>query len=172
LGALDNIKHITILYTLYSSGLRLDELLNLRVNDISFDRNQIFIRQGKGNKDRVVMLSDLLKRLLIFYTDEYKPVYWLFEGKDKKTQYSPSSVRNIVKLATMKAGITKRVTPHKIRHCFATHLLDGGTDIRYIQELLGHKDIKTTLIYTHVTTKNVTQIKSPLDNLNIKINNI
>ncbi len=167
LSSLDNIKHVTILYTLYSSGIRLAELLNLRVEDVNFDRNQVFIRSGKGKKDRVVMLSPILKELLVLYTDKYKPVYWLFEGQDKQHQYSPASVRNVVKQATRKAGITKRVTPHKIRHCFATHLLDGGTDLRYIQELLGHKDIKTTLIYTHVTTKDMTQIKSPLDGLNL-----
>ena len=167
LGALTNLKHITLLYTIYSSGLRLNEILNLRVQDISFDRNQIFVKKGKGNKDRVVMLSEVLKLLLIKYTDKYKPVYWLFEGRDQKTQYSASSVQKVVKLAAYKAGITKPVTPHKIRHCFATHLLDEGTDLRYIQELLGHKDIKTTLIYTHVTTKNIKKIKSPLDNLNL-----
>lgn len=170
LSSLDNIKHVTLLYTLYSSGLRLAELLNLKVEDINFDRNQIFVRCGKGKKDRVVMLSTVLKELLILYTDKYMPVYWLFEGQDKQHQYSPTSVRNVVKKATRKAGITKRVTPHKIRHCFATHLLDGGTDVRYIQELLGHKDIKTTLIYTHVTTKDMTRIKSPLDDLNLNIN--
>jgi len=167
LKALDNIKHVTILYTLYSSGLRLNEILNLRVQDISFDRNQIFVHRGKGKKDRVVMLSNTLKELLILYTEKYKPVYWLFEGKDKQTQYTDSSVQKIVRKAAAKAGITKKVTPHKIRHCFATHLLDAGTDIRYIQELLGHKDIKTTLIYTHVTTRKVTEIKSPLDDLDI-----
>ena len=142
-------------------------LNNLRVQDISFDRNQIFVNKGKGKKDRVVMLSDVLKLLLIKYTDKYKPVYWLFEGRDQKTQYSASSVQKVVKQAAYKAGINKPVTPHKIRHCFATHLLDEGTDIRYIQELLGHKDIKTTLIYTHVTTRNIKKIKSPLDNLNL-----
>ncbi len=167
LGALTNLKHITLLYTIYSSGLRLNEILNLRVQDISFDRNQIFVNKGKGKKDRVVMLSDILKLLLIKYTDKYKPEYWLFEGRDQKTQYSASSIQKVVKQAAHKAGITKPVTPHKIRHCFATHLLDEGTDIRYIQELLGHKDIKTTLIYTHVTTKDIRKIKSPLDNLDL-----
>ncbi len=167
LGALTNLKHITLLYTIYSSGLRLNEILNLRVQDISFERNQIFVKKGKGKKDRVVMLSEVLKLLLIKYTDKYKPVFWLFEGQDQKTQYSASSIQKVVKQAAYKAGISKPVTPHKIRHCFATHLLDEGTDIRYIQELLGHKDIKTTLIYTHVTTKDIRKIKSPLDNLNL-----
>ena len=167
LGALTNLKHISLLYTIYSSGLRLNEILSLRVQDISFDRNQIFVKKGKGKKDRVVMLSDVLKLLLIKYTDKYKPQYWLFEGQDQKTQYSASSIQKVVKQAAYKAGITKPVTPHKIRHCFATHLLDDGTDIRFIQELLGHKDIKTTLIYTHVTTRNIKKIKSPLDNLNL-----
>lgn len=165
LQALNNLKHITILFTLYNGGLRLSEILNLRVDDLNFERNQIFIRAGKGKKDRVVMLSNTLKEILIMYTEQYKPIFWLFEGQDKEGQYSQKSVQAIVKAATKKAGITKHVTPHKIRHCFATHLLDGGTDIRYIQELLGHKDIKTTLIYTHVTTRNMTEIISPLDKL-------
>ena len=152
--------------------MRLSEILNLKVNDIYFDRNQIFIRAGKGKKDRVVMLSSVLKQILVLYTDKYKPIYWLFESWDRKKQYSDSSVRNVVKSAASRAKVNKRVTPHTLRHCFATHLLDGGTSIKYIQELLGHKDIKTTLIYTHVTTDNMTNIKSPLDNLDLDLKNL
>lgn len=165
LRSCDNLKHITILYTLYSSGIRLSEILNIKVSDILWDRNQIFIKSGKGNKDRMVMLSEALKKILQSYFDEYTPTYWMFEGQDRKTQYSSSSIQKIVKKASIKAGIMRKVTPHTLRHCFATHLLDNGTDIRYIQELLGHKDIKTTLLYTHVTTRQLNNIQSPLDKM-------
>ena len=165
LNALDNIKHVTILYTLYSSGLRLGEILGLRLEDVYFDRNQLFIAGAKGKKDRVVMLSDRLKAMLRLYLDSYQPIYWLFEGQDRRGPYGERSVQNIVKAAARKANLGKRVTPHTLRHCFATHLLDGGVNIRYIQELLGHKDIKTTLIYTHVSTDKATSVISPLDRL-------
>ncbi|MBK8501297.1 MAG: tyrosine-type recombinase/integrase [Saprospiraceae bacterium] len=167
LRSVDNLKHLAIIYTLYGGGLRLNELLSLKVTDIHWDRNQIFIRSGKGKEDRVVMLSHVLKTLLVKYFDAYQPTYWLFEGINKKFQYSEKSVQNVIKRAAKKTGITRRVTTHTLRHCFATHLLDNGTDVRFIQELLGHKDIKTTLIYTHVTTSRVTAIKSPLDALNL-----
>jgi len=99
------------------------------------------VKGGKGKKDRYVMLSQELKNLLIIYFDQYKPKYWLFEGQEKDAPYSPKSVQSIVKRAAVQAGITKKVTPHTLRHCFATHLMDGGVGLRYIQELLGHKDI-------------------------------
>lgn len=165
LRALDNLKHTTILYTFYSSGIRLGEILNLRVEDMWWERNQIFVNRGKGKKDRVVPFSGILKELLKYYFDEFKPIYWLFEGQDKQLPYSERSVQQVVKKAVKKAGINKKVTPHTMRHCFATHLLDGGTDVRYIQELLGHSDIKTTLIYTHVTNHSLSKIQSPLDKL-------
>jgi len=164
LQATSNLKHTTILYTLYGGGLRLGETLQLRVDDILWDRNQICIRSGKGRKDRMVMLSQMLKDLLRHYFDIYQPRYWLFEGTGGKP-YSSSSVQKIVKKAAKQAKINKKVTPHTLRHCFATHLMDRGLDCRYIQELLGHKDIKTTLIYTHVTNKTLKNIQSPLDNL-------
>lgn len=165
LRALDNLKHTTILYTFYSSGIRLGEILNLRVEDMWWERDQIFIKNGKGRKDRVVPFSGILKELLKHYFDKYKPIYWLFEGQDGKHPYSERSIQNVVKNAVKKAQINKKVTPHTMRHCFATHLLDGGTDVRYIQELLGHADIKTTLIYTHVTNHSLSKIQSPLDKL-------
>lgn len=165
LRALDNLKHTTILYTFYSSGIRLGEILNLRVEDMWWERNQIFIHKGKGNKDRVVPFSGILKELLKLYFDTYKPIYWLFEGQDKKLPYSDRSIQKVVKNAVKKAAINKKATAHTMRHCFATHLLDGGTDVRYIQELLGHSDIKTTLIYTHVTNHQISKIESPLDKL-------
>lgn len=165
LRSLENVKHLTILYTLYSSGLRLGEILKLKLEDVLFERNQLFINGAKGKKDRVVMLSERLKEILRIYLDEYQPIYWLFEGHDRQGPYSERSVQSIVKAASKKANINKRVTPHTLRHCFATHLLDGGVNIRYIQELLGHKDIKTTLIYTHVSTDKATAVVSPLDRL-------
>lgn len=165
LRAIENLKHITLLYTLYSSGMRLNEILHLRTEDIWWDRDQIMIKNGKGKKDRIVPLSQVLKSLLLKYYESYKPVYWLFEGQDRTLQYSERSLQNVVKKAAAKAGIFKKVSPHTIRHCFATHLLDGGTDVRYIQELLGHANITTTLIYTHVTNQKLNTIESPLDKL-------
>ena len=161
----ENLKHVCILYTLYGHGLRLNEILNLRIQDVHWDRNQLFVKSGKGNKDRYVGLSQELKLMLTKYFDEYMPKYWLFEGQDKEHQYSERSVQEVVKQAARKAKITRRVTPHTLRHCFATHLLDGGIQLPYIQELLGHKDIKTTMIYTHVTMAKATSVESPLDQL-------
>ena len=167
--SISNLKHLCIAYALYSGGLRLSEILKIRVQDIYWNRNQILLKAAKGNKDRMTPLSETLKGVLVQYVDEYKPEYWLFEGADKKTPYSESSVTKIVKKAAEEAGIKRNVSPHTLRHCFATHLLDHGTDIRYIQELLGHKDIKTTLVYTHVTTRDLGKIISPLDRLNKNI---
>ena len=165
LRALENLKHTTILYAFYSSGIRLGEILHLRVEDIWWERDQIMVKGGKGRKDRVVPLAQVLKQLLKLYFDTYKPIYWLFEGQDRKLPYTEKSTQNVFKKAVRLAKINKKATPHTMRHCFATHLMDGGTDVRYIQELLGHSDIKTTLIYTHVTNHSLTKIQSPLDKL-------
>ncbi len=171
LASTNNLKHLSILYLLYGGGLRRAELIGMRVQDVLWERNQILIKGGKGKKDRMVMLSQMLKELLARYFDEYQPEYWLFEGRTSRQQYSGSSVRSIVKKAAHQAGIKRRVTPHTLRHCFATHLMDGGLDSRYIQELLGHKDIKTTLIYTHVTNRSMNNITSPLDQLRLQQKN-
>jgi len=165
LESISNTKHIVLLYVLYGSGLRLNESLSVRVEDMWWDRNQLIVRGGKGNKDRIVMLSQTLKQLLRKYFDEYMPQQWLFEGQDRMTQYSERSVQKVVKNAVNKAGITKKVSPHTLRHCFATHLLDSGVQLPYIQALLGHKDVKTTMIYTHVTTQSLAHVMSPLDRL-------
>ena len=165
LESISNTKHIVLLYVLYGSGLRLNESLSVRVEDMWWDRNQLIVRGGKGNKDRIVMLSQTLKQLLRKYFDEYMPQQWLFEGQDRMTQYSERSVQKVVKNAVNKAGITKKVSPHTLRHCFATHLLDSGVQLPYIQALLGHKDVKTTMIYTHVTTQSLVHVMSPLDRL-------
>ena len=164
--SIDNIKHKCILMLAYSAGLRLGELINVKIKDIDPKRKQIRIEQGKGKKDRYSLLSTRLLELLRKYYKEYKPNEYLFEGS-KGGQYSARSIQSIMKAAAKKAGIKKKVGVHTLRHTFATHLLENGTDIRYIQSLLGHESSKTTEIYTHVTTKGFDQIKSPLDNLDI-----
>lgn len=160
-----NIKHKCIIELLYSCGLRLNELINLKVEHIDSGRMRILVENGKGGKDRYVMLSDILLQDLRKYWDEYRPNVYLFQGQNN-LKYSDKSVQNIVKNAALKSGIKQRVSPHILRHSFAIHLLEKGTDIRFIQELLGHKSIKTTEIYTHVTDISKSNIKSPLDDLN------
>jgi len=166
LNAIDNTKHKCILLLAYSAGLRLSELINIRVNDIDSTRMQIRIVQGKGKKDRNTLLSPRFLIVLRKYYKEYSPKNWLFEGVDGG-QYSGRSIQKIVQNAAKKAGIKKKVSVHTLRHSFATHLLENGTDLRYIQSLLGHESSKTTEVYTHVTTKGFDQIKSPLDKLDL-----
>ena len=157
-----NLKHKCIVQLLYGCGLRLNELLHLKLTDVDSKNKIILIRKAKGGKDRVVMLSPLLLESLRHYYKIYQPEEYLIEGQGGGV-YSEKSVQVIVKNAALKAGITKKVTPHTLRHSFATHLLENGTDIRYIQELLGHKSVNTTEIYTHVTDIAKSKIKSPLD---------
>ena len=166
LKATENIKHKAILMLAYSGGLRLSELINVRLTDIDSSRMQIRIEQGKGKKDRYTLLSVVLLDLLRKYFVIYKPKVWLFEGATGG-QYSVGSIQTIMKDSVKKAGIKKKVSVHSLRHSFATHLLEHGTDLRYIQELLGHSSSTTTEIYTHITTKGFDQIKSPLDHLDI-----
>lgn len=158
----NNIKHKCIVSLLYSAGLRRSELLNLKVNDIDSKRMLIFIGSAKGNKDRYTLLSEVTLADLRDYFKQWRPKEYLFEGI-KGNKYSPTSVANIVNKAALKARIRKRVTPHMLRHSFATHLLENNTDLRYIQTLLGHSSSTTTEIYTQVATKNLQNIKSPLD---------
>ena len=164
LNALDNIKHKAIITIIYSAGLRRSELINLRKTDIDFDKRLLFVRGGKGAKDRITVLSEATASIMKIYLKQYKPNYWMFEGPNR-TQYSPSSIRTILNKAVAKAGITKRFTPHMLRHSFATHLLEQGVDIRYIQTLLGHESSKATEIYTHVSKKSLAKIRSPLDRI-------
>lgn len=164
LNAIKNLKHKAIIATIYSAGLRRSELINLRKQDVFFDRKLIFIRDAKGKKDRTSVLADTLSITLKRYLQESKPNYWLFEGVNRK-QYSATSIAKILKRGAIKAGIEKKVTPHMLRHSFATHLLEHGVDIRYIQTILGHGSSKTTEIYTHVSTKSLANIKSPLDTI-------
>ena len=165
LNALDNIKHKAILYLVYSAGLRLNEVTHLKVEDIDSERKMIRIKQSKGRKDRYSVLSDKALDVLREYYSEYKPVDWLFTGQKLHNPLSDRSVQNIFKNARDKAGITKNVSIHSLRHSFATHLLENGTDLRFIQELLGHSNSKTTEIYTHVSKKSLNNIISPLDNM-------
>jgi site-specific recombinase XerD len=162
----DNLKHKAILSLIYSAGLRLGELINLTIYDIASDRNIIIVRQAKGKKDRTSVLSKKVLQLLREYYKKYKPRKWLFEGQFGE-QYSSTSVQKVFRMAKQKAGIKKKATIHTLRHSFATHLLERGTDLRYIQSLLGHQSSKTTEIYTHITKRGLDKITSPLDNLDI-----
>jgi integrase/recombinase XerD len=161
----ENIKHKAILMTIYSAGLRISEAINLKIKDIDSDRMQIRVEQGKGKVDRYTLLSEKTLLILRQYFKEYRPSIWLFEGVKKGEQYSTRSIQNIFQAAVKKTNIIKDVSVHTLRHSFATHLLENGTDLRYIQNLLGHANSKTTEIYTHVTTKGFDQIKSPMDKL-------
>ena len=157
-----NLKHRTTLAMIYSSGLRIGELLNLRLADIDLDRRQLTIRQAKGRRDRYIVLADTILPMLSNYLTTYDPKIYLIEGKPGK-RYSAESIRSVLKRSCALAKINKRVTPHTLRHSYATHLLEQGTDLRYIQELLGHSRPETTMIYTHVKRKDLMNIKSPLD---------
>ncbi|MCX7552085.1 tyrosine-type recombinase/integrase [Xanthomarina sp. F2636L] len=157
-----NLKHRTIIGLLYSGGLRIGELLNLKLNDLDLDRSQIHIKQAKGRKDRVVGMSEAIKPLLYNYVHTYRPEKFLIEGRDGD-KYSASSIRFFLKQACKLAGITKPVTPHTLRHSYATHMLENGIDLRYIQALLGHVKPETTMIYTHVAKKDILKIRNPLD---------
>lgn len=164
LKSIPNLKHKCILMTIYSGGLRKSELINLKISDIDSNRNLIRITGAKGKKDRYTLLSDTLVENLRAYYRKYRPEKWLFEGV-RGGQYSATSIDNILKSAVKRTSIRKHVTPHTLRHSFATHLLEQGTNLRYIQHLLGHFSIKTTQIYTHVASTELVKIKNPLDRL-------
>jgi site-specific recombinase XerD len=166
LNAVTNKKHRCILMTIYSAGLRLSEVVNLRLPDLQPDYNRIFIRRGKGKKDRCTILSEKLKNYLQNYLEIYKPVEWLFEGQDGG-QYSVRSVQAIFTRAKLASRVNPDGTVHTLRHSFATHLLEKGVDRTYIQDFLGHQDPRTTEIYLHITKKGIDKLKSPLDNLEI-----
>jgi len=165
LNAHSNIKHKTMLSLIYSCGLRRSELINLKPGDVDSKRNLIIIRQAKGRKDRLAPLSEKILILLRNYYKVYKTKTWLFEGVNANEQYDERSLSNVLKQAVVKAKINKPVSLHWLRHSYATHLLEAGTDLRYIQEILGHSSSKTTEIYTHVSTKSIQNIKSPFDDL-------
>lgn len=162
---IENKKHKVLLLLAYSAGLRVSEVVSIKIKDIDSDRMQIFIESAKGKKDRVVPLSTNILKLLREYYIEYKPQYWLFEGQARGESYSVRTAQDIFSFYFKKIGLPKYFTFHSLRHSFATHLLEMGTDIKYIQNLLGHNDIKTTLRYTHVSKKDILKIESPLDKI-------
>lgn len=164
IDSISNTKHKTAISIIYSCGLRISECINIKISDIDSKRNMIKIREAKGKKDRYVPLSSKMLSLLRKYYKEYKPKDYLFEGQ-KNDKYSPRSIQNVLKKALNISGIYKNITIHSLRHSFATHLVEQGTDIKIIQELLGHKDIRTTQIYTHISKTKLSQIKNPFDDL-------
>lgn len=165
LNAHGNIKHKAMLSLIYSCGLRRSELLNLKLKDIDSKRGLIIIRQAKGKKDRIVPLSEKILILLRDYFVSYKPKVWLFEGQIMGNKYDESSLAGVLKQALEKSKINKPVTLHWLRHSYATHLLENGTDLRYIQEILGHSRSTTTEIYAHVSNKSIQKVISPFDSL-------
>ncbi len=158
-----NLKHKVVVALIYSSGLRISELINLEVSHIDFKRSQLIIKSGKGRKDRYVILAKSMYPLLQLYLESYQPQKYFVEGANG--QYSSSSVRKFLAKSCIAAKVYKNVTPHTLRHSYATHLLENGTGIRYIQELLGHAKPETTMIYTHVAKKDLLAIESPLDSI-------
>jgi len=162
----NNLKHKCLVVLIYSCGLRRSEAINLKIEDIDSSRMLIKIRGGKGYKDRYVQLAKSLLNILREYYLEYKPKVYIFEGQNNE-QYSSTSISNVIKNAAKKAGIKKRVFPHILRHSFATHHLEQGTDLRYIQEWLGHNSSKTTEIYTHISEKDFKKFNNPIDELDL-----
>jgi site-specific recombinase XerD len=160
-----NPKHKMVIMLAYGTGLRRGELVSLKWEDVLFDEYKIHVRSGKGKKDRLVMLPYSIVAALLSYRELYKSSYYVFEGQYRGEPYSAGSVANVMRRAVQAAGLEKKATVHTLRHAFATHLLEAGTDLRFIQALLGHSNIKTTTIYTHLTKKGVDKIQSPLDRL-------
>ena len=166
-ASVGNLKHRTILMLTYASGLRVGEVVRLRIEDIDGERGLIHIRGAKGGKDRFTVFPESLRGQLVTYWKQYGlgRCGWLFPGQTKDRHLSERSIQAVIKRAVENAQIGKHVAMHTVRHSFATHLLDHGTDLRYIQELLGHHSVKTTEIYTHVSTREIGKIQSPLDML-------
>jgi site-specific recombinase XerD len=164
-----NIKHKAILMTIYSGGLRLGETARLEQAHLDRDRMLIFVKGAKGRKEGYTLLSEKALQLIDQYMKRYEPRKWLFEGARGGRYISKRSIEKVFDQSCERAGIKKDVSVHDLRHSFATHLLESGVDLRYIQELLGHASSKTTEIYTHVSTKSLGKIRSPLDNLNLEV---
>jgi integrase/recombinase XerD len=162
-----HLKTRALLMTIYAAGLRRSEAAHLQVNDIDSARMTITVRQGKGQKDRLVMLSPVLLQTLRQYWRHNKPKQWLFPGENPDQPISDNDVFAVFQNAVRRAGITKKVSPHSLRHSFATHLLESGTNLRTIQILLGHRSLKTTARYLHVSQQHVRATASPLDGLNL-----
>jgi site-specific recombinase XerD len=160
-----NLKHKCMLMTLYGSGIRLSELINLKIADVDSTNMRLFIRKGKQKRDRYALLSKVNLEILREYWKEYRPAEWLFEGKDKGSPYSTRGVQKIFERCLDRAGITKGVRVHTLRHCFAVHMLEQGADIYEIKQLLGHTNIKSTVIYLQAAPFDILNITSPLDKL-------
>jgi len=158
-----NLKHRTMLMLIYSAGLRVSEASLIKLSDVDLNRDVIHIKNAKGRKDRITLLAEKFKGILSDYLREYKPKKWLFEGQEPGSHISIRSIQKVFETSVRKSLIEKEVSIHSLRHSFATHLLENGTDIRYIQELLGHENTKTTMIYTKVSNSALRKIKSPLD---------
>jgi site-specific recombinase XerD len=164
-GVVENPKHKLLLLIGYGAGLRVSEIVNLEWRDILFAEHKIHIRNAKGKKDRMVMLPMRIVRSLEYYKETYQTKKYVFEGQFAGEPYSVRSVQEVMRMALKKTGLEKKATVHSLRHSFATHLLEHGTDIRYIQQILGHSSIKTTTIYTHISASAVNKIISPLDQI-------
>ena len=164
-NSIGNLKHKAILMTIYAAGLRVSEVVKLRISDIDSKNMQLLIRRSKGKKDRYAMLSKTNLEILREYWKRYKPQHFLFEGKEQNSHISVRAVQNTFEKAKNKCGIRKKASVHTLRHSFATHLLEAGTDIRYIQKLLGHTRISSTTIYLHIRRMDLLNIESPLDTL-------
>lgn len=162
---IENVKHRALLIVAYSAGLRVSEVVKLQITDINADRMQIFVEKAKGKKDRMATLSKFTLQVLQEYLVAYKPLKWIFDGQYPKEHISTRTAQGIFKQAYKNLGLPPSITFHSLRHSYATHLLENGTDIKYIQELLGHNDIKTTLRYTHVSKDAMQRIESPLDKI-------
>lgn len=165
LSSVANVKHRAILMLTYSAGLRVGEVVRLKIEDIDAQRKLIHVRGAKGRKDRYTLLSDVALKILKIYTESHQPKVWLFPSTDAESHITTRTAQRIFEQACGNAGIKKEVTVHSLRHSFATHLLESGIDLRYIQELLGHKSSKTTEIYTHVSNRELSKIKNPLDSI-------
>ena len=165
LSVMENLKHRAVLTITYSAGLRVSETAHLKVTDIDSKRMMVRVRQGKGGKDRYTILSKTTLECLREYWRAYRPKDWLFEGQKAVSHISYTSIRNIFVEAKERAGITKPVGPHSLRHAFATHLIEAGTSLHHVQLLLGHKSPKTTTVYLHVSKMNLAQVSSPLDSI-------
>lgn len=163
--SIKNKKHQALIFTAYSAGLRVSEVVKLKIIDIDSDRMQIRIEQAKGKKDRLVTLAKTTLEMLREYVKTYQPKLYLFEGQIKEQHYSARSAQEIFSFHVKAIGLPAYFSFHSLRHSYATHLLESGTDIKYIQELLFHNDIKTTLRYTHLSKKELGKIESPLDKI-------
>jgi len=164
IDSIENNKHKLIVKLMYSAGLRVSEVAKLKVEDLEIENNYGWVRQGKGRKDRLFIIARSLKQELKGFIENNKLTYWIFNG-NKNTHISSRTIQEIIKKAAKKAKISKKVHPHTLRHSFATHLIENGYDISSIQSLLGHNSPNTTMIYLHISTNKMINVKSPLDSL-------